>query len=535
MPELPVDLLHWLVAVAPIIVLLILLGGLAWKAQHAGPIAMLIAGLTAVLIFRAPLETLAVGVGTGVWDAVLILAVVWSALLLYRVTDAAGGFDALRTGIEHFSRNKLFLVLAFGWVFTSFLQGVAGFGVPVAVAAPLLVTIGVRPVLAVVIPLIGHAWANVFGTLGVAWLATNQVVDLDEPITTAFQAALLLWIPNLLGAFTIAWLFGRWDAVRHAWPFVLIISAIHGGGQLAIVLLNPSLSAFIPSAVALLALYPLSRWNRYGEPTTEIPERPAMAEDGGADEEPEPPMSFNWSLVPYGVLTIAALVPAVPALQTVLESIEVGLPFPETTTGYGAQQAAQNPYAPVTPLTHPTTPLLVAALVSWLIYRAKGFYTVWKQRTGVHRIWRDTASDAIPASVAIVFFLVLAQVLEYSGQTEVIAVGISLVVPTLVFAFLSNIIGALGSFMTSSNTSSNVLFSGLQQNIAASQGLPEPTIIAAQSAGGAIGNAIAPSNIVLGTTTAGIGGQVGAVLRLTLPWVAVTAIVVGAATLLLVL
>ena len=65
--------------------------------------------------------------------------------------------------------NELLLVLAMGWIFESFLQGITGFGVPVAVGAPLLIGIGVKPLWAVIIPLIGQAWGNTFGTLGAAW------------------------------------------------------------------------------------------------------------------------------------------------------------------------------------------------------------------------------------------------------------------------------------------------------------------------------------------------------------------------------
>lgn len=109
---------------------------------------------------------------------------VWPALLLYQVTKHAGAFEAIRLGIQEHSRNRLFLVLAFGWVFASFLQGIAGFGAPIAIVAPLLIGLGVRPIMAVVIPLIGHAWANMFGTLAVSWHATRLVVDLqDAPLT----------------------------------------------------------------------------------------------------------------------------------------------------------------------------------------------------------------------------------------------------------------------------------------------------------------------------------------------------------------
>jgi lactate permease len=533
--DLPVDLFHWLVAVSPIILLLILLAVLGWKAPQAGPVGMFLGAATAMIFFRTPLETLAAAVGTGVWDAVFILFVVWPALLLYRVTDAAGAFVALREGIRRFSRNQLFLVLAFGWVFASFLQGIAGFGTPIAVVAPLLVAIGVRPVLAVVIPLIGHAWANMFGTLAVGWLATLQVVDLEDPGTTAVQTAALLLIPNVLGGLTIAWLFGRWKAVLHALPFIGVISLIQGGGQLGFAFIDPILSTFIPATVALVALYPLSRWKRYSEPAESIDERPAMADNASTDDsdEKKPPMSFAWSLVPYIALTISSVVVLViPTITAALEVFSVGFEFAETTTGYGVTNKAGEPYSPFTPFTHPGTFLLFATLVTWIVFKAKGFYSTWQDRAGKQPIWGNTASDAIPSSIAIVSFLVLAKILDYSGQIGVLALGIAAIAPPLLYAFLANFIGILGAFMTSSNTASNVLFSQLQLTVAGNEGLSGSAIIAAQSAGGAIGNSIAPANVVLGTTTAGIVGQEGAVLRRTLPWAAGTAVLVGGATLL---
>lgn len=531
MTDLPVDLLHWLVALSPIVVLLVLLTALGWKAPQAGPVGMFLAGLIAVVFFRTPLDTLAASVGAGVWDAVFVLLVVWPALLLYRTTDAAGGFVALREGIRRFSENQLFLVLAFGWVFASFLQGIAGFGVPVAVVAPLLLAIGVRPVMAVVIALVGHAWANMFGTLAVGWLATLQVVDLEDQTLTAVQTATLLWIPNLVAGFTIAWLFGRWQAVRHSVPLVLVISLIHGGGQLALAFVSPILSTFVAATIALVALYPLSRWRRYRERAEQIEDRPAMAEGGADDDDPKPVMSFAWSLLPYGALTLTSIaVLAIPPITQAAEVFEVGFPIGETSTGYGVQNDAQDPYAPLTPLTHPVVFLAFATALTWVVYRAKGFFRTWQEKAGRQRVWASTAGDALPASVAIVSFLVLAAILDFSGQVDVLALGISAVAPAAVYAFAANFIGVLGAFMTSSNTSSNVLFSQLQQTVALEEGLSESAIIAAQSTGGAIGNAIAPANVVLGTTTVGIVGREGEVLKRTLPWTLAVAVLVGALT-----
>jgi lactate permease len=115
----------------------------------------------------------------------------------------------------------------------------------------------------------------------------------------------------------------------------------------------------------------------------------------------------------------------------------------------------------------------------------------------------------------------------------VLAVGASEVAPAGVFAFFAGWIGLLGSFMTSSNASSNVIFAPLQQTLAETQGLPEASVMAAQHAGGAIGNSISPSNIVLGTGAVGIVGQEGTVLRKVAPYALVSAALVGVGTVIL--
>jgi lactate permease len=145
-------------------------------------------------------------------------------------------------------------------------------------------------------------------------------------------------------------------------------------------------------------------------------------------------------------------------------------------------------------------------------------------------ILSSVVSDAVPSSVAVLSFLVLSRVMDHSGQVTVLAQGIAEVAPPVVYAFAANWIGVLGAFMTSSNTASNVLFAPLQQQVAMTEGISEATIIAAQSTGGAIGNAIAPANVVLGTGTAGIVGREGEVLRKTLPYAIGVAILVGLAT-----
>lgn len=540
--QVPVDLGHWLLAILPVVVLLVLLVPLRWRAPEAAPVAMFVAALVALVFYKTSWHTLTVAGGKGVWDAIFILYVIWPALMLYQVTKQAGAYDALRKGISRFSRNELFIILALAWVFSSFLQGIAGFGAPVAVVVPLLIAVGVRPVYAVAFGVLAHAWARFFGTLGVGWLATLRVTAGEDGenayhvTRAAFESGLLILISCYLGGALVVWLYGRWAAVKHAWPLILILGTILGVGQMLCTLFSPELSTFLAAAVALVSLYPLSRWRRYRDPITGVPDRPAMAERtaDAVDEQP-PVMSLGWSCLPYVVLpivTLSALL--IDPLNDQLSRWRIGLPFPAVSTGFGIDNAAIEQYSPITVLTHPGTMLLVTTVVVWIVYRVRGSYRAWSRIAEQESIGLALLVDAVPASVPVICFLVTSRVLDHSGQTLTIAHGIADVSPPTMYAFIASVIGALGAFMTSSSTASNVLFGRVQYDVALLHGLRPEAIIAAQAAGSAYGNAIAPANIVLGTSIAGIKGQEGGVLRLTIGWTAVVLVLTGIATIILV-
>jgi lactate permease len=532
-----VDLWQWLLALLPIAVLLVLLVRFGWKGIEAGPAAVATAAVVGLLAFGAPIDTLAVAAGKGIWDAVFILYVVWTALLLYLVTLRAGAFDALRRGFMQFSRNELFLVLAIGWVFSTFFQGVAGFGAPIAVTAPLLIGIGVRPIYAILIPLIAHTWAKMFGTLGVGWLAMLRVAEVEDTLATTLEAAVLLGIVNLLGGIGVTWMYGRMAAIRHGLPLIIVIAVIHGVGQFAMMFVNPVLSTFVAGTVALAAVYPLSRWRRYAEPA-DIPHRPAMGEtpaaapSSEAEESGRTPMSLAMALFPYLFLTVIAVVASgIPPISQFLSQLQIGLPFPEVETGLGVTIPAGDPYAPFALLTHPGTFVLITSLLALVVYRARG-YTTPAAAEGPGLV-RTLIKDSVPSSIAIASFLTMSKLMDHSGQTGMLAEGIAAVATVPIYAFAANWIGILGGFMTSSSTASNILFSPVQVQAAESLGLSQSAVLAAQAAGGTVGNVIAPANIVIGTSAARIPGQEGAVLRKALPWTILAGIVTGIGTLLL--
>lgn len=167
-----------LMAAVPVALMFLLMLGCHWGVSGAAAVSMLASVAVGVFFYRAELPLISVEAAKGIWSALGILIVIWPAILIYEVTAQAGAFDAIRSAIAHVSPNRLLQILAIGWIFASFLQGVTGFGVPVAVIAPLLMAMGLRPVWAIVVPLLGQAWGNTFGTLAAAWDALAQQVSL---------------------------------------------------------------------------------------------------------------------------------------------------------------------------------------------------------------------------------------------------------------------------------------------------------------------------------------------------------------------
>ncbi len=532
----PVNLLTWLVALLPLAAILYLLVGRNWKAATAAPLGFFLAVITAATVFQAPARLIALQTVKGVWDALFILYVIVPALLLYEVSKEAGAFQSIRRGIESYTPNELLHVLAIGWVFSSFLQGITGFGAPAAVTAPLLVAFGVRPFWAVVIALTGHTWANTFGTLAVAWEGLTAVTDMQNPSATALTTGVMLLFANLFAGLLIAWMFGRGRALREAIPAVVIITAIHGGGQLLLAPIAPTLANFLPVTVALGTIFLLARtpWYRKdtgvtesevmkpGELDNDDTDWKARAEEAVGHEEKE--MSLLTALAPYlvliGLIVVALLIGP---LNELLGSVRIGFPFPEVQTETGFITPGTESYRSFAPLTHPGTFLLLSALFAFLLFRAKG-----EIRSGrMDDILVGTVRTSIPSAVALFALIPLAKVMEGSGQTLILAQGIAAVAPGLVYAFLAPVVGVLGSFMTSSNLSSNILFGPLQESTADALNISQVAVLAAQTAGGAIGNAIAPGIVLLGASAVGVSDRMGEIIRTNMRYVLVSLVLIG--------
>ena len=221
------------IASIPILIILVLMIGFRWGAARAGAAGYLAAVFVAAVFFGAGADVLAFAHTKALILSMDVLYIIWAAFLLYRVTDEAGAIKTIGKLLPALTSDRGLQALLIGWVFASFLQGAGGFGVPVAIAAPILIGLGFTPLSAVIIPSIGHGWAVTFGSLGSSYNALLSATGFDAA-TLAPKSALFLGMTCVLSGPMVAYAADGWSGVKRLFIPALLIGAVMGGMQFAI-------------------------------------------------------------------------------------------------------------------------------------------------------------------------------------------------------------------------------------------------------------------------------------------------------------
>jgi len=499
----------FLLAISPIIIILILMVGFRWKASRAGAAGYLLALLDAWIWFGINPLTLSYAHAKAVFLILDVLLIIWTAFLLFRIVDEAGGIQILSKSLPFLTADKGMQALIIGWIFASFLQGVGGFGVPVAVIAPILVGLGFSPLSAVVIPSLGHSWAVTFGSLGASFNAMMAATGLEWQVL-ASPAAIFLGIAGICVGYAAAFAAGGWKTARRLALPILIIGVVMSTAQYLTVTLGLwNIGGLIGGTAGLLVGIPLAQVYKGEE---KLP--------GKLDWKP-----LLISLAGYGVLVILTLlIQLVPPVKAFLGQVQFGFDFPATSTAIGYTIPA-GPGRQIPILRHAGMILLVSSAAAYLIFNQAG----WYKEGALNRILKSTGQRVISSSVGITSIVMMAVIMQHAGMTDTLARGFSSSLGGL-YPALSPWIGALGAVMTGSNANSNLIFSALQLRTSELLGLPAAIILAAQTTGGALGSVVAPTKVIVGASTAGREGQEGDILRKLLPVICVLLLIVSILT-----
>jgi lactate permease len=489
-----------LLAALPILlVVALMLGGQG--SLRAGALAWLLALVVATRYFGAGPELIfwsqVRGLALGLW----VLYIVWAALLLAEVVRRAGAFESIAAAVSRLSRRRELQLLVLAWIFSAFLQGVTGFGVPVAIVAPLLVGLGFPAVTAVVATSLGHAWAVTFGSVGSSIYALLAVTDLDAAAITP-DSAFLAGLAVLACGVAVAWAGGGWTSLRRSWPALIYLSAVMALSQYALAR-SPAwpLAAFGAATAGLLATPLVARLPRYRPSDPATPLQPALQT-----------MPLRSAILPYALLCLLVILAQLPPLADLLGKLSISLPVPETATRLGWTNAAGQT-RPISLLGHTGALIAQAAILSFLIFRRAGRYPAGSARQIVAATWRAARKPG----QAILLLVAMAQVMNDSGMTVSLARAIGEAAGPG-YPLIAPFIAAVGAFVTGSGTNSNVLFGALQQQAAGHLGLDVPMILAAQNIGGGVGSAFAPAKLVVGLSTVGLIGAESEVTRRVMAW-----------------
>lgn len=477
-------------AILPIVVLVVLMTALRWSAAAAGSLAAVIAAIVAVVGFQfgeTPADLAGPLLEAG-FTAATILWIIFPALSIHEYQTRIGATGVIGEWLSSISRDPAATALLLGWFFAMFLEGASGFGTPIAIVAPMLVALGVPASRAVLVALLGHVVGVSFGAVGAPMVPLLEAGLFDArrlSLEILLLHACLGWMlaqlvvhyaigggaeGNFSGRVTVA---GRRAAVMAAVCFfaaAALVAAL-AGAEL------PTLGG------ALLGGALFAVWLRRGS--------------GGAAQLGPGLQDVLMAGLPYIVLVALILLSRLIApLQVALRAYRI-----EWTYGHGFGDV-------MLPLYHPGTMLFLAFLFTALAHRSS------PRLVGVSMV---AAVRRLPqVAIALVAVLTLARFMVHGGMIDALAVGATTLFGRA-WPLAVPLVGALGSFVTGSGTASNIIFANFQIAAADAVRLPHGLALAGQSAGSAIGNIMAPHNIVAGTATVGLVGREGETLARTVP------------------
>lgn len=497
--------LNYLLASTPVLLLLVTLIVFRWRAPVVGLIGYVLALMIAISTFGADVTVLWIASAKGLALSFFVLSIIWTAVLLYNVIEQAGAMEVIGARIADLTKDPLSHSLLLAWAFSGFVQGVTGFGVPVAVVIPLMVMVGVRPMTAAVAVLIGHSWAVTFGSLGSSYYSIQLVTDIPGS-EIGPTMALLFALPIFGTGFAVAHITDGFSGVRKGGVMIIVTGSVMAFSTWGMAVLDaPQLSSVMAGLLGCVVIWAFSLVRSNGQRDGLMP--------NGLDVEMDTTtsigrMGFHTAFVPYYLLMILTVCAQTGFVQNIFGDPKLAMDYPGTITNLGFAIEPVKQYAAISLLGHPA-PIIIASLIGTaIVLILRGFWDAKLSWQAINRTYRQSLSPTF----GIVTMVMMAVVMLHSGMTEMIARGLAEIAGGM-FPLVSPFIGLVGAFMTGSNTNSNVMFGALQIETARALNMSAVVVASLQSIGGSIGSAATPAKVLLSTTLVGLSGEEGNIMR----------------------
>ena len=484
-----------LLAILPTLLLLFLLAvkrKASWIAALAGLAATIILAVGAYgMSWKHTLSAAAYGAAFGLFP---ITWVIYWALVLYQITVRTAKFEVIKDSIGAITTDARLQALLIAFAFGAFLEGCAGFGTPVAVAAAMMVGLGFAPLYASSLCLLANTAPVAFGSIGIPILTLAAVTGLSMAKLSADIGMISAPVSFFLPAYLILVTSGR-AAVRAVWPAVLACGAAFALVQFTVSRsIGPQLTDVLSSLAAMAALIVLlRRWQ---------PKEIEHAHGGASTHNVRAHTAREiWSAwMPYALLVVFVLAWGIGPVQRLLDKATLTFAWPALHN----EVLRQTPVVRVPALyaaifrgnwlSAAGTACMFASVLSAIAARMK-LRAFLEECGGVARI-------LIFPTITVTAMLAMAFVMNYCGATGTLGLAFAATGP--VVPFFSSLTGWLGVFLTGSDTASNALFGNLQVVSATRLGLDPVLMAAANSAGGVMGKMISLQSIAVAAAATGM-------------------------------
>ncbi|RPF56507.1 L-lactate permease [Abyssicoccus albus] len=480
------------VAAIPIILFLTLLTVMKVKGINASWITLVVTTLIAMLVFNLNLEQTSGSILQGVIIGLFPIGyIITMAIWLYKVTLESGKFDIIQDSIIQITADQRVQFLLIGFCLNAFLEGAAGFGVPIAICAVLLVQLGFKPLEAAMLCLIANGSSGAFGAIGIP-VAIVDTFNLEgiSALEVSQMSALTLPIINFVIPALLIFIIDGFKGIKETLPAILTASIIFTISQVVItVFMGPELADIFPSLFAMIGIAILSRFWQ--------PKNTFRLSDEEIETKAHPIGTIAKAWSPFILLTVLILIWSVPQIADLLAKSTVTIPLP------GGLES------PINLIGATGTALLLAVIITILtsptVSIGEGFNLLMKS---IKELW-------IPI-LTISLILAIAKVTTYSGM--IAALGQVASKTGAIFPLLSPVLGWIGVFMTGSVVNNNTLFAGIQATAASNMGVNGNLLVAANTVGGSIGKLISPQSIAIATAAVNKTGEESALLKMTMKY-----------------
>jgi len=504
----------------PIFVLLVMIAVLrkaAWVSSLAGLAA---AALVALFINGMPvgimLSSIAFGAASGLFP---IGWVVFTAILLYNITVETGQFDVVKNSIANLTDDRRLQALLIAFAFGAFIEGAAGFGTPVAVAASMLTGLGFAPFLAGGICLLANTAPVAFGSIATPLITLASTTGLPLLRLSAGVGRICAPVSLIVPSYLIV-VMGGWKALRGVLPAALACGATFAGVQFLVSnYIGPELTDILASLAAIGVLVVLLRaWK---------PSDGFVMEGHGASHPwthiPRSAALIAWS--PFALLVVCILFWGMKPVQAQMAHVALKFAWPglhglvQKMPPVTARPVIYDAFYTLPWLSASGTACLASAILSAIVLRVSP--------ARFFKILGKTARQLAFAELTIAVVMALAFLMNYSGSTATL--GLAFATTGAMFPFFSAMLGWLGVFLTGSDTSANALFGNLQVVTAQHLNMNPVLMAASNSSGGVMGKMISLQSIAVAAaaTSAGGGEEESKLFRFTLKHSILLASIVG--------